>query len=182
MSKKLPTVATTRWNFTSRLVHTVHNHRISLIDFFIFVYESGDFDNVTGMTAKGFANFLQENKNIFIIQILYNLLIFTDVLFNILQSKNVDILFCSQKILDFKNQLNQERENFDTIWALFTQNSNELSVSKRRTEIDKKDYYRRFYFEIIDNIQTQINIRFKSFEKLQYFDLLNPTKIKCFAK
>jgi len=126
--------------------------------------------------------FFKKIKKIFILQILSNLLIFTDVLFNILQSKNVDILFCSQKILDFKNQSNQERENFGTIWALFTQNSNELSVSKRRTEIDKNDYYRRFYFEIIDNIQTQINIRFKSFEKLQYFDLLNPTKIKCFAK
>jgi len=54
------------------------------------------------MTAKGFANFLQENKNIFIIQILSNLLIFTDLLFNILQSKNVDIIFCSQKYLILK--------------------------------------------------------------------------------
>jgi len=103
-------------------------------------------------------------------------------LFNILQSKNVDILFCSQEILDFKNQLSQERENVDTIWALFTQNSNELSLSKRRTEIDKKDYYRHLYFEIIDNIQTQINIRFKSFEKLQYFDLPNPTKLNVLQK
>lgn len=41
MSKKLPTLATTRWNFTSRLVHIVHNPRTPL-DFFIFVHESGD--------------------------------------------------------------------------------------------------------------------------------------------
>ncbi|CAI6375386.1 unnamed protein product [Macrosiphum euphorbiae] len=33
MTKKLPTLGTTHWNFTSRLVHTVHNHRTSLIDF-----------------------------------------------------------------------------------------------------------------------------------------------------
>lgn len=66
-----------------------------------------------------------------------------------------------------------------------TKNSNELFVINRKvrqTVINKKDYYRRLYFEIIDNIQTPINIRFKSFEKLQYFDFLNPTKIKYFAK
>ncbi|XP_060864313.1 zinc finger MYM-type protein 1-like [Metopolophium dirhodum] len=92
MTKKLPTLATTRWNFTSRLVHTVHNHRTSLVDFFMFAYESGDFDNVTGMTAKG------------------------------------------QKILDFQNQLYQERENFDTLWESFTENANELFVSNRRAK------------------------------------------------
>ncbi|XP_022182214.1 zinc finger MYM-type protein 1-like [Myzus persicae] len=43
MTKKLATLATTRWNFTSRLVHTVHNHRTSLVDFFMFVYESDNF-------------------------------------------------------------------------------------------------------------------------------------------
>lgn len=185
MSKKLPTLATTRWNFTSRLVHTVHNHRTSLVDFFLFVYESGDFDNITEMTARGFANFLQDNKNIFIIHILSNLLVFTDILFNILQAKNFDILYCSEKIVDFQNQLKHERKNFNTVWSAITENSNELSVNNhniRQTEIDKKDYYRRLYFEIIDNIHTQIDIRFKSFEKLQYFNLLNPTKYKCFVK
>jgi len=92
--------------------------------------------------------------------------------------------FVVKKILDFKLQLQQVRENFDTMWASFTEISNELLVNNckvRQIEIDKKDY-RRLYFEIIDNILTQIDIRFKSFEKLQYFKLLNPTKVKCFEK
>lgn len=108
MSKKLPTLATTRWNFTSRLVHTVYSHRPSLVDFLIFVYEIGDFDNVTEVKSKEFVNFFQENKNIFTIQIIPNILIFTNILFNILQSKHFDILFYSKKILDFKNQFYQE--------------------------------------------------------------------------
>lgn len=49
----------------------------SSIDFNIFVYENGDF-SVTGMTAKGLANFFQVNKNICTKQIA-NILIFTDV-------------------------------------------------------------------------------------------------------
>lgn len=187
MSKKLPTLATTRWNFTSRLVHTVYNHQKSLVDFFCYVSESDDFDNITGITAKGFANFLQEFKNIFVIKMLSNLLAFTDVLFNILQTKNFDILYCSQKVLEFQNQL-KERDNFDSIWLSVTESSDELFVqnrnSRHNTEKSGKDYFRfrRLYFEIIDNIQTQMDIRFKSFEKLQYFNLLNPNKIKDFAK
>lgn len=121
------------------------------------------------MTAKGFANFLRENKNIFII--ISNLLVFNEVLFNILQAKHFDILYCSKKIIDFQNQLKEERENFDSIWSSITENSDEFLMKTRRirqTEIDQKDYYRRLYIEIIDNIHTQIDIRFKSFEKFQY--------------
>jgi len=46
------------------------------------------------------------------------------VLFDILQANNFEILYCSRKILDFQNQLKQEREIFDTIWSSITENSN----------------------------------------------------------
>ncbi|KAJ4426387.1 hypothetical protein ANN_27201 [Periplaneta americana] len=117
MPRKLPSLSNTRWNFTSRLIHTVSENREALIMFFEHVKESGNFDHITAMTANGFSSFLKDFQNIFLIKILSNLLAFSDVLFTILQSKNVDILYASSKITEFQQQLQKERENFEAVWS-----------------------------------------------------------------
>ena len=48
MSRKLPAVAPTRWNFTSRISNTVLKHRNQLMDFFLYVVDNPeDWDSDT---------------------------------------------------------------------------------------------------------------------------------------
>ncbi|KAJ4433006.1 hypothetical protein ANN_15263 [Periplaneta americana] len=58
-SKKMPRHAPTRWNFTSRLVQTVKEHRDEFIGFFQDILDdSSTWDSETVVTAQGFLTFL----------------------------------------------------------------------------------------------------------------------------
>ena len=112
VQKKLPTVAPTRWNFTSRLCHTVKEYRSELCEFFQNIIEhSGNWDSETVIKSRGFLAFLQEIETIFLLEVFSMLLTYTDILYNLLQTKHFDILYCSSKVIDIKDNLQYDREH-----------------------------------------------------------------------
>lgn len=95
MKKKIPSVAPTRWNFTSRLtINTVQQYRFQLIDYFESIIESSQWDNETLIKAQGFVAFLNRLE---ISSVIFGN---TDILYDIFQTKKYDILYCSQKVKD----------------------------------------------------------------------------------
>lgn len=190
IQRKLPSIAPTRWNFTSRLTNTVSHYRTALIDFFENIIELPEiWNSETIVQSQGFISFLRNADTVFLLEVCSNIFTFTDTLYDILQSKTYDILYCNNKIEETTKFLIHERNHdFDNVWKKSFE-LKEIEITRRKNR--NKEYYKRLYNEIYDYIYNQLNDRFASFKNLYYFELLRPEEYsnhknkfpeKCFKK
>ncbi|KAL4141345.1 hypothetical protein QTP88_004000 [Uroleucon formosanum] len=181
VKRKLPSVAPTRWNFTSRLVNTIKENYDMLLLFFEHIHDnSDDWDSDSILKAQGFLFFLKKFLSKFLLNIFSTIFSFTDVLFDILQTKAMDIAYCIKKVNEIIIKLQEVRENdFEKIFNdLNTDDGNSCEPPARKRirknqVIDDNLNYRRLFSEILDNILNQIKSRFESMGKLEFFSLLN---------
>ncbi|CAH1110801.1 unnamed protein product [Psylliodes chrysocephalus] len=150
-----PKVTPTRWNYNGRLVQIVFQYCDSLINFFQDVWDNKEtWDAKTVTAAKGYLHWLKQNFDFnFLLNIFAEIFPFTDILFDILQTKSNDIGFCIKQIDDFKNNMNKKRDQFEHFWNK-TQNIGLEQRKKIRIDNvgDRETSYRRLYAEIFDNI------------------------------
>lgn len=183
VARKLPTVAPTRWNFTSRLSNTVQKYRPQLVEFFqhIITESSADWDTDTVVKAQGFKNFLQDFQTIILLEIFSKLFGYTDVLYNVLQSKVFDVLYCCKKIKEVSQQLMHDKEHeFENLWASAVSSSSsndddQISQRPKRVRLmvdDEKNSYLALYQNIVESVCMQITTRYSSLSKLEFFQLL----------
>ena len=183
ISRKLPSVAPTRWNFTSRITKTVFKHRTQLIELFESISDNSDcWDSDTLIKSEGFLRFLNKFETIWLLEVFSKLFSYTDVLYNVLQSKMYDVLYCADKIEEFLRDLQHERDHgFDGIWSSTVEcEDNAISERERERrnsiESDTKTYCSALFSAIIDNMLEQIKTRYASLSKLDFFQLLWPAK------
>lgn len=178
MSKKIPSVSATRWNFSSRLVNTVHDYRSQLTEFFSSIEnDPGNWkpDDITA--AQGFIHFLSKLDTKFLLVLFNKVFFFSDVLFNILQNKHMDISYCTAKIDEFHDMLKNMRESgFEDILdeATTQEDGEEPLVSTRQADMTETSY-RHLYYEILDTLIMQMKTRFESRKDLQFVSLLDST-------
>lgn len=185
VQRKLPSVAPTRWNFTSRLVQTVKEYSVQLIEFFESIVENcSEWESDTVVKSRGFLSFLSEFNTVFLLEVFSKLFSYTDVLYNILQSESVDIMYCHQKVIDTVQQLQSERQNgFDALWiAAKGERRGAEPRTKRICQDSEDNYCRRLFCEIIDNIVQQIDVRYGSVSKLRFCHLLSPNKFSIYKE
>ena len=183
ISRKLPSVAPTRWNFTSRITKTVFKHRTQLIELFESILDNSDcWDSDTLIKSEGFLRFLNKFETIWLLEVFSKLFSYMDVLYNVLQSKMYEVLYCAEKIEEFLRDLQHERNHgFDGIWSSTVEcEDNAISERERErrnsNESDTKTYCSALFSAIIDNMSEQIKTRYASLSKLDFFQLLWPTK------
>ena len=118
VDRKLPTISPTRWNFTSRLAITVKEKRKQLLAFFNSILQSpGSWDNYNIVKSLGFVRFLEKHETVFLLHVSTTIFKFTDVLFDILQSKAFNVIYCKKKVDEVHSALVQMRNNnFNDIW------------------------------------------------------------------
>lgn len=179
VKKRLPSLAPTRWNFTSRLVQTVKNYSIDLQELFASMIEnSSDWDAETVCSARGHFNLLKDFDFNFFLYLFSSVFPHSDLLFKILQNKSSDIIYCMKKIEDFGKYLKQFRGSFDCFWEDFNRKSSEFHCIKRarveNMENEKKNVYKRLFLEVIDNLIHHVSDRFSDLSKLKFLSLLNP--------
>lgn len=178
VKRKLPSIAPTRWNFTSRLVNTVKENYDMLLLFFEHIHEnSDDWDSESILKAQGFLFFLKKFSSQFLLNIFSKIFSYTDVLFDILQTKAMDIAYCIKKVNEIIIKLQELRENdFEKILNDLNVNGNcSDPPARKRTQINRIDdnlSSRCLFSEIFDNILNQIKNRFESMGKLEFFSLL----------
>lgn len=179
-SKKMPRHAPTRWNFTSRLVHTAKEHRDAFIGFFENILEtSSDWDTETVVASQGFLKFFTSIDTSLLLVILSKIFSYTDVLFNILQTKSLDIEYYCEKIAEIKIHIENLRKTWESIWnetLVYHYEKDETASKRRRTDIEPEIARKALYIEIIDNIIVKIDERFGSMHNLNFVALLNPLK------
>lgn len=183
VSARFPSVAPTRWLYNNRLVEMVYDHKEELTELFDFILGNDTtFDAESRYCAKGFRKNLNDFEFNFLLELFHLVLPKAEVLFKILQKKSCDIMFCENEIQNFKNFLVRLRGDFGGLWVKmkdFEMNRNETFPNKRiKIDDDKEAFYRRLYFEILDNLIVQIEDRFSDFRKLEFFALLEFSKFK----
>lgn len=183
--KRLPRVAPTRWSYNGRLVETVFEYRLPLIDFFQKIVDNRqDWDNETVVCSTGYLNMLERETDFNLLLLIFSKIFpFCDNLFNVLQCKMNDINFCVRKIQEFKSIVLSKREHCDAFWQEFENLeilSNEPEIKRTRTadtvdnqKIDKKTQARKLFYEIIDNISAHIDDRFNNFKSLKFLELVD---------
>lgn len=189
VARRLPTVAPTRWNFTSRLSNTVQKYRPQFVDFFEHIVDNSEnWENDTVVKAQGFKSFLQNFRTIFLLEVFSKFFGYTDVLYNVLQSKMYDVLYCCKKINEVSQQLMHDKEHeFENLWdsALSSKSGIDcftLSKRKRVDEEDDKKSYLTLYQNIVENVCIQLKNRYSSLSKLEFFQLLWNEKYEHYNK
>lgn len=133
-------------------------------------------DPDTVIKARGFLSFLEDFQTRKLLHIFSNLFGKTDVLYNILQSKSFDILYCCKKVTQVLQQLRHEQDNnYETLWDSYVTEENYPRL-RNDLLVEEKHAFSQLFNTIVDNICKQIEYRFSSMSKLEYFHLLEKEK------
>ena len=185
VKKRFPKLAPTRWSYSSRLVQTVADYRTELEELYEYILENPeDWDTSAINEARGFLMMLRDFQFNFLLCLFQELFSLTDVTYNIVQAKSLDIAFCSKEVESLQEKLQTKRNNgFEKMWSK-AENIAEPPIKRRKgndTQIAVQDDYKRMYFEIIDTIVMQINVRFNSLSELKFIEIFDTKKFKTFA-
>lgn len=177
VKKKFPKLATTRWNYSSRIINTITNERQLLCEFFESIIDNPEnWDNDTISMAKGYSKFFEEFNSQFLLLVFAKIFCYTDVLFDILQKSTLDITYAVQKINEVKTTIADLRNNFDEFYRNTISIVGPPQVGRQRAlpaqEIEL--HFKRIYCEIFDTIYQQLQLRFEKLTSLKFFELLNP--------
>ena len=182
VKKRFPSAAPTRWNSNSRLVETVNYHYDDLLNFMTFIIDNADnWEGETICSARGLYSILQDFDFNFFLNVFSLIFPQLDILFNILQKKIFDIGFCDKKIEGFLSHLSNLRDDFDSVWnKCKCKGQNDLPRKRIRIDTipgeEKKDSYKRLFYEVIDVIRSSMENRFKELPSLMFINLLDCRK------
>lgn len=185
----IPSNAPTRWNFNSRLLNIIAENIETFEDVFEFIINDSSFDSEAVREAVGFIHILRDFDFMFLLFSYQSIFHFTSYLWDILQLRCVDIQFCQNKILlTIENiEILRSTDNFQKNFSLTSDKARSLPQMRRKRKIDKdipsiEAQYRILYFEVIDNILTQLRPRFADFSKLSFLNLVNIQEFPSFQK
>ncbi|KAK9976591.1 hypothetical protein ABG768_021796 [Culter alburnus] len=180
---RLPRNAPTRWNFTSRIVSTVANNYDGLLQTFENIIADTTMDDDTLDCAKGFVRKLEDFEFVFMLYTYEQIFSETDVVFDIVQQRAMDVLYCKNRIESLLAFVKEKRSEgaFQAIYAKttdLTSDPRDEPMRKRRlTQLqDPQVRYRNLYMAILDNILEQIPRRFSNLESMLFLELVNPGK------
>lgn len=109
VAHRLPTSSSVRWNFHSRAINTVFEHREDLIRCFQIIRDSGDFDPVTVREAGAFAMLLEDQDFNFFLKLFHNIMPHVDLLYAKLQKKDIDSVHIRGSIQQFQQDIQKIR-------------------------------------------------------------------------
>ncbi len=185
---RLPRNAPTRWNFTSRIVSTVANNYDGLLQTFDNIIADTTMDDDMLDCAKGFVEetggfWVCVHVHVYTYEQIFSE---TDVVFDIVQQRAMDVLYCKKRIESLLAFVKGE-EGQRGLSKLFmpkqqiSHQTQEMSPwgKRRLTQLqDPQERYRNLYMAILDNILEQIPRRFSNLESMLFLELVNPGNLR----
>ncbi|XP_046855171.1 zinc finger MYM-type protein 1-like [Xenia sp. Carnegie-2017] len=176
VGRRIPTGTAVRWHYQSRLIHAVLETRAKLLEVFEYIIENDDeFDGTTLNEARGYRQALADFQFVFCLKIFSEIFGLTDVLYNIIQSKQFDIVFCVTKVRETKDKIQEQRTKFVDYWN-FTSSIVKVALKRGQSEEDVKASFRQMFFCVVDTIVVQIDSRFESLNSRAFLSLLDHSK------
>ena len=135
-------------------------------------------DPDTLVRSNGFYAWLTKDSTYYFLMVYNEILIKTDTLFNVLQTKMIDIPYCIERINGTINLLEDLHKNFEELYVKFEENCREknLSESKSRTTGSVKEERMRIFGVILDDILKNMKARFADFKNLKFISLVHGNK------
>ncbi|CAH1107745.1 unnamed protein product [Psylliodes chrysocephalus] len=116
-SKKLPRVVVTRWVYNSRTINIIFSEHKNLLNILNNICENeANWDGDTLSAARMYEFTLNDFEFNYFLEIFNAIFIQTDILFNIIESKIVDIGYCLKKVKGFKNFIDNFYNEFENIY------------------------------------------------------------------
>lgn len=176
LGKRVPTNSEVRWNSNSKIISAVHTNRLTLIEVFRELLESSD--AVTVREAQGYLNNLEDFSFVFLLSVFQKIFEKTDLLFKTLQKISNDTQFCNNSVVEcisYMRKLRDDKKYDEFIQLTESATGSRSSVMKRHQFVNKdvasSNYYKQIYFEVLDNIITQLEVRFSRCDELTFLKL-----------
>lgn len=183
---RMPKTAPTRWNFSSRVVNTVARNHEKLLNTFTRVLEHPSMDDETTRLADGLKGKLEDFEFMFLLFTFEQLFAQTDILFNILQQKAMDVAFCKRRIEHLMQLLAELRSDraFEETYSKAASVTEDPEFGHRRRrrqgEQSHTEFYRSLYEAVHDSIRAQLTQRFQQLDRLHFMELLDFEKFDSF--
>ncbi|CAM4510443.1 unnamed protein product [Leuciscus chuanchicus] len=129
VAHRLPRSSNVRWNFHSRAINTVFEHREDLIHCFESIQDSGDFDPNTVREAGALAMLLEDDDFKFFLELYHHIMPHVDFLYAKLQKKNIDSVHIKMSIQQFQQEIQKIRNSLHSIGE---QSSGSQPTKRRR--------------------------------------------------
>lgn len=182
---RLPTACQTRWYSQSNIISNISSHWSDFKAVFDNIMNDRESNSESICKAKGFFD-LFENFEFAYLTIIYSYIFnYTDILFKVLQSKQLDAAYCSTKISDTIEFLNSIRtEQMADKFFENALNKTSFPTGRKLHNMSQQDIrvkYRILYFNIVDNIVVQLRSRFQDFrEHFEYLALIDSNKFNMY--
>ena len=121
-----------------------------LAEVFKYILEHDDgFEGTVLNEACGYRNVLTDFQFVFCLNIFSPLFGLTTVLYDIVQSKQLDIAYCINKVQEMKSRIQELRDNFESSW---NSTLKVADIPKRRgqTEQQVKVSFRQTFFSVVE--------------------------------
>ncbi|XP_061403240.1 zinc finger MYM-type protein 1-like [Lethenteron reissneri] len=135
VAHRLPRSSNIRWNFHSRAINTVFEHREDLIHCFESIQDSGDFDPNTVREAGALAMLLEDEDFKFFLELYHHTMPHVDFLYAKLQKKNIDSVHIKVSIQQFQQEIQKIRNSLHSIG----EQSSGSRPTKRRRALSSED-------------------------------------------
>lgn len=177
IGKRIPQFVQTRWSSRSKILNLLVNEWSNFITVFDTIRDDPKSSSESIFGATGHSKNLKSFEFVFIAHIFNDIFFTTDHLFNTLQSKSFDIDYCLRKIKITCDIIKQKRNEEDFL-NYFNKAIALTKHSTTRHHSNSELSCKMLFYEIIDTIIMQLNVRFNDIDKLQFLQLGDVTKFK----
>ncbi|XP_074476999.1 zinc finger MYM-type protein 1-like [Sebastes fasciatus] len=168
VAHRLPRACVTRWNFQSRVVNTVYEHKDDLLKCFQTIIDSAEFDPTTVREAGSYVRLLEDETFCFFLALFHKIMPNVDVLFNQLQKRNIDPVFIKGLVQRFTDSIPKIRASISSLCA----DSGSDQQPRKRRMLGPGEL-QRLATEVCDTILMQAKERFSFTQHLVSATLLH---------
>lgn len=190
VGRRIPTSVITRWTSNSKIVGVINDDWDSLKQVFIAIINDPTSDQISIRQSDGFLNKFNDFEFALMVVLFSDIFGLTDILFDVLQKKSLDINYCISQIRSTHNisKIKRNEDNFKKIFdlaVLKTSLPTEGREGRSRVNYTSDQVFQKYkvlYYEILDNFSTQITTRFQDMEKLYFITLVDNHKFISHSK
>lgn len=186
VGRRIPTATETRWTSNSKVLNSVVENWEDLKKVFEQMVNDPGSDVISIRQSKGFLNELNDFEFTFLALVFHDIFNLTDILYDVLQKKGLDISYCVSKIQRTYDIISSKRseEYYSKKFFAAKERSN-VNIQRQYSQLSDENLflkYKSLYYEIIDVILMQIDSRFKDMQNLQFLSLVDSSKFKEYSK
>lgn len=184
-ARRVPSLTDTRWSSNSKLLNVIIGDWNKIKSAFQLILDSEDADTKSVRLCNGFLNEMNNFEFTLLAVVFNDIFGYTDILFDVLQKKSLDIVYCAAKIKLTCDLLSNQR-NEQHFSALFEKSKSLTDINLRRgctaTEEELFRSYLIIYYEILDTILMEMRLRFQDCNRLRFLSLADATKFEEYAR